>query len=87
MELSRVVWSRAWGARVTVLAAVVLIAAGLSGCGKKEEGLRMPTTQHDQVPPPDPEEILAMLSKFDCETRVVDDYLPNDFTMICQIGK
>jgi len=64
MELSRVVWSRAWGARVTVLAAVVLIAAGLSGCGKKEEGLRMPTTQHDQVPPPDPEEILAKTADF-----------------------
>ncbi|MFP3937209.1 MAG: class I SAM-dependent methyltransferase [Phycisphaerae bacterium] len=30
-----------------------------------------------------PEEVLEMLRPLPCEARVIDDYLPNDFTVIC----
>jgi len=32
----------------------------------------------------DPEEATALVRPFGCDTRVVDDYLPNDFTVICK---
>ena len=32
----------------------------------------------------EPEEVLRLLEPLGCRTRVVDDYLPNDFTMICE---
>jgi SAM-dependent methyltransferase len=33
--------------------------------------------------PHDPEEVLEMLRPLPCDARVVDDYLPNDFTVLC----
>lgn len=32
----------------------------------------------------DPEEVLGILAPLDCRVRLVDDYLPNDFTVICR---
>lgn len=32
----------------------------------------------------DPAEVLAMLLRLPCRTIILDDYLPNDFTVICQ---
>jgi hypothetical protein len=32
-----------------------------------------------------PDEVLSLLEPFDCEPRIRDDYLPNDFTVICRI--
>ena len=32
----------------------------------------------------EPEEILELLEPFGCRVRIVDDYLPNDFTTICE---
>ena len=32
----------------------------------------------------DPADVLARLADLPCEARVVDDYLPNDFTVICR---
>ncbi|MFA6133258.1 MAG: class I SAM-dependent methyltransferase [Phycisphaerae bacterium] len=31
----------------------------------------------------DPQDVRAMLSALPCDCRIVDDYLPNDFTVIC----
>jgi SAM-dependent methyltransferase len=33
----------------------------------------------------DPAEVLPMLRKFPCHVRLVEDYLPNDFTVICKV--
>ena len=33
----------------------------------------------------DPEKVTRMLSQYPCRVRVVDDYLPNDFTVICSL--
>ena len=32
----------------------------------------------------DPDEVLAMLKPLNCHTHIVDDYLPNDFTVLCE---
>ena len=32
----------------------------------------------------DPADVRAILAKFPCEVRILDDYLPNDFTVICR---
>jgi len=32
----------------------------------------------------DPEDVRSLLSSIDCEMRLIDDYLPNDFTVICR---
>jgi len=32
----------------------------------------------------DPDQIVAMLRELPCQVRLVDDYLPNDFTLICR---
>ena len=32
----------------------------------------------------DPKEVLAMARPFPCEVRILDEYLPNDFTVICR---
>jgi len=34
----------------------------------------------------DPEEVVAMVRPYGCEVRVVDDYLANDFTVVCLRG-
>lgn len=34
----------------------------------------------------DPETVRALLSRYPCGVRVVDDYLPNDFTVICSLN-
>jgi SAM-dependent methyltransferase len=33
----------------------------------------------------DPDEVLDMLKEFPCTVRLRDDYLPNDFTVICHL--
>jgi hypothetical protein len=43
---------------------VALLAIGVAGCGKTEEGLRMPTAQQDRSPAPSAEEILATMTDF-----------------------
>jgi SAM-dependent methyltransferase len=35
----------------------------------------------------DPENVRRMLRPLPCSVKIVDDYLPNDFTVICQIKK
>ena len=32
----------------------------------------------------DPKDVLAMLRDHPCEVSLIDDYLPNDFTVICR---
>ncbi len=32
----------------------------------------------------DPDVVLELLDNFECETTILDDYLPNDFTVICK---
>jgi len=32
-----------------------------------------------------PDEVLTMLKPFNCRCRIIDDYLPNDFTCVCEI--
>ena len=32
----------------------------------------------------DPAAVMEMLSPLPCEVRILDDYLPNDFTVICR---
>ncbi|MCK4603030.1 MAG: class I SAM-dependent methyltransferase [Phycisphaerae bacterium] len=32
----------------------------------------------------DPAEVLAILEPLPCQMRIIDDYLPNDFTLICR---
>lgn len=34
----------------------------------------------------DPQEVLELLRGHPCEVRLLDDYLPNDFTLICRKG-
>lgn len=35
----------------------------------------------------DPAEVLEMLRQFPCQARLIDDYLPNDFTVICKLTR
>lgn len=39
--------------------------------------------KHKQCAYHDPADVLAMLEPLGCESRLIDDYLPNDFTVIC----
>ena len=32
----------------------------------------------------DPDDVLAVLAPLPCEVRILDDYLPNDFTVLCR---
>ena len=32
----------------------------------------------------DPDQVLALLRDLPCEAHFIDDYLPNDFTVICK---
>jgi SAM-dependent methyltransferase len=33
----------------------------------------------------EPNDVLEVLSRFNCSVRLIDDYLPNDFTCVCTI--
>ena len=35
----------------------------------------------------DPDEVIKILEQMPCKVRLIDDYLPNDFTVICSVGK
>ena len=35
----------------------------------------------------DPEAVLKILEPTGCRVRLIDDYLPNDFTVICSVGE
>jgi len=35
----------------------------------------------------DPDEVVRILKPFGCRIRILDDYLPNDFTVICEKGE
>jgi len=34
----------------------------------------------------DPADVLAVLAALPCRARLIDDYLPNDFTVICEVA-
>lgn len=44
---------------------------------------RRAENKHDQCIYFDPDEILRMLAPLPCRADVIDDYLPNDFTVVC----
>jgi SAM-dependent methyltransferase len=35
----------------------------------------------------DPDEVIKILEQMPCKVRLIDDYLPNDFTVICSVDK
>ena len=42
------------------------------------------TTDDDRYFHHHPQEVLRVLKSLPCEARIIDDYLPNDFTVICR---
>jgi hypothetical protein len=34
----------------------------------------------------DPDAVMKILEPMPCTVRLIDDYLPNDFTLICSVG-